>query len=69
MIKFEEFLKERHAGDYHGTDDAMSDAYEKWLADMDMDTLIALGDLYGLQMNLWGIKEAKEMVLQTLKNK
>lgn len=30
----EEKLKEAHADDYHGTDDDMPDAYEKWQEDL-----------------------------------
>ena len=29
-MTFEEFLREKHAKDYHGTDDDMVDAFEEW---------------------------------------
>ena len=35
----EDKLKEAHAKDYHGTDDDMPDAYERWLADLDLNEL------------------------------
>ena len=35
MQTFEEFLIEKHAVDYHGTDDAMVDAFEEWLGVID----------------------------------
>lgn len=44
---FEDFLKEKHAEDYHGTDDDMSDAFDAWLTDMQVDDLIGLGNQFG----------------------
>lgn len=38
----EEKLKEAHAKDYHGTDDDMPDAYEKWIEDLTSDELKAI---------------------------
>ena len=35
----EEKLKAKHAEDYHGTDDDMSDAYEDWLMDLSVSEL------------------------------
>lgn len=37
MIKtFEDYLKEIHAEQYHGTDDDMVDDYEAWLETLDV---------------------------------
>jgi hypothetical protein len=41
---FEDFLKEWHGQDYHGTDDDMSDAYEAWLESLEQQSLLELGD-------------------------
>jgi hypothetical protein len=43
-LAFEEFLKEQHAKDYHGTDDDMPDAYEAWLEQLGLDEIIQFAD-------------------------
>lgn len=40
---FEEYLKDVHGAQYVGTDDYMSDDFDKWLCEMDMDELLILG--------------------------
>ena len=35
----EEKLREEHAKDYNGTDDDMTDAYEDWLMELELDGL------------------------------
>ena len=35
MHKFEKYLMEIHAKDYHGTDDDMPDDFERWLGELD----------------------------------
>lgn len=47
IYPFEDFLKEKHAEDYHGTDDDMPDAFEAWVTDMQVDDLIGLGNQFG----------------------
>jgi len=42
---FEEFLKDLHARDYAGLDDDMSDDFENWLAELDVDSLVKYGDM------------------------
>lgn len=44
---FSQFLAEVHARDYHGTDDDMPDAFDTWLSNLDIDTIIALADEFG----------------------
>ena len=39
-MKFEEFLQEKHAENYHGLDDEMPDAFNNWLGNLPVDTLI-----------------------------
>lgn len=51
---FEDFLKEKHADDYHGTDDDMGDNYESWLTDLQLDEVIAFADEYGELKRLEG---------------
>lgn len=41
---FEEFLQEQHAENYHGTDDAMPDAFDAWLTDLQADDFIKYAD-------------------------
>ena len=40
MNKFEKYLMEIHARDYHGTDDNMPDDFEKWLGELDTQELM-----------------------------
>jgi len=37
---FEDFLKEKHAKNYMGTDDNMTDGFERWLSNLDVQELI-----------------------------
>ena len=45
-VTFEDYLKEIHAKDYHGTDDDMPDSYDAWLTELDVDTLVKYGEDY-----------------------
>lgn len=44
MNTFEDYLKENHAKHYRGLDDDMPDAYEKWVTDLDLTTVIELAE-------------------------
>lgn len=44
---FEDYLKDQHAADYIGTDDAMPDAFDHWLTELDIESMLAYGDQYG----------------------
>jgi hypothetical protein len=47
MNTFEDFLKEKHAEDYHGLDDDMPDAFDSWLTDdLQVDDIILYADQY-----------------------
>lgn len=46
-MTFLEFLKEHHATTYIGTDDDMPDAFDSWLAQLDGEEYIDLGEQYG----------------------
>jgi hypothetical protein len=41
---FEDFLKDKHAEDYHGTDDDMYEDFEAWLCDLDVQELLDYGN-------------------------
>ncbi len=41
---FENFLKEKHAEDYIGTDDDMPDDFENWLGGQSAEELIGFAD-------------------------
>jgi hypothetical protein len=56
----EEFLKEQHAKDYTGTDDAMPDAFENWLAELSPDEWIQYGDEYASVKSAEAATEARE---------
>lgn len=45
-MTFEEFLKELHAATYAGTDDAMPDAFDNWLARFDDGLWIYFAERY-----------------------
>lgn len=66
---FEEFLQEWHAKDYHGTDDAMPDAFDAWLGDLEVDTLMRLADIFAGESYLVGVKRAQEITLEVLSSK
>ncbi len=42
MYNFENYLQDLHAQDYHGTDDDMPDAYERWLSEFDANDILEL---------------------------
>lgn len=45
-MTFEEFLKEKHARTYTGTDDAMPEAFDAWLEGLSVDEWIAYRQAY-----------------------
>ena len=46
---FEDYLKEIHAIDYHGTDDDMPDAFEEWHSGLHQMEVLAYAESYGRQ--------------------
>ena len=42
--KFEDFLMNEHAKEYHGTDDNMPDAFDNWLTELSADDFIMYAD-------------------------
>ncbi len=49
---FENYLMDIHGTGYIGTDDNMPDAFEDWLQNLDIDTLIEYGNGYGRKEQL-----------------
>lgn len=43
---FEDFLKDKHAENYHGFDDDMSDSFDAWLGELDGEEYIYFADEY-----------------------
>lgn len=41
---FEDFLTDKHAKQYTGTDDNMSDDFNKWLQNLSVDEWLKYGD-------------------------
>lgn len=44
---FDAFLREKHAEDYHGTDDDMPDAFDHWLSNKEADEIMELAEVWG----------------------
>lgn len=47
MKTFEEYLKDIHAESYKGLDDEMSDNFNSWTGELDVNELIEYAELYG----------------------
>lgn len=45
---FEDFLVEKHAEEYVGTKDGMIEDFERWLCDLDVDTIIKYANIYAI---------------------
>ncbi len=64
--KFEDFLQEKHGGDFVGTKDMMIDDYENWLENVTIDEWIEYADAFKKQSSsellavLKEISEGKE---------
>ena len=67
-MSFIELLKERHAKNYHGTDDDMPDAFDSWLVELDADEWIAYGEIAFLEGEKAGLKRGQEIALEVLKS-
>lgn len=49
-MKFTDYLRDLHAEDYSGFDDDMSDDFNDWLADRDIEDMVDFGESYGAQL-------------------
>lgn len=54
METFENYLKNKHAEEYMGTDDDMPDAFDSWLGDLNVDEFLDYGTAYGKKLLLEG---------------
>ncbi len=50
-VTFENYLMEVHAKDYHGTDDAMPDDFERWLGELEADQMFLHAEGYAMTIN------------------
>lgn len=48
---FEDFLQDKHAEDYHGTDDNMPEDFEDWLMNLDIQELVDYGNELAKQLS------------------
>ncbi len=44
---FIDYLQEIHAEDYHGTNDDMSDDFDRWLVELDNEEIIQYAETWG----------------------
>lgn len=49
MNNFEEFLQEKHAENYTGTDDDMPDSFDHWLVELDYEDWLRYGEEFNKQ--------------------
>lgn len=49
---FDSFLQEKHAEDYYGTDDDMSDAFEAWVCNLDVAEVCEFAEQYGKSLQV-----------------
>lgn len=49
--KFENYLQEKHAEQYTGVDDDMSDNYDVWISNLDGQELINYADIFALKLS------------------
>lgn len=47
---FEEYLADRHAVGYTGTDDDMPDAFDNWISNLNADQIIGYAQRWGDQL-------------------
>lgn len=43
-MKFEEFLQQKHAEQYKGTDDDMEEDYERWIMELEIEQIIQFAE-------------------------
>ena len=60
---FENYLKDIHARNYMGTDDNMSDSFDHWLSNLDVEEILDFGNQAissTLAKNLGSVKSEKK---------
>lgn len=61
-ITFEEFLKDWHMKDYHGTDDDAPDAFEAWMSELEVGDIEPFANLYGKEMYIRGMQHVQDLI-------
>lgn len=67
MNTFEDYLKENHAKHYRGLDDEMPDAYEKWVTELDLSTVMELAEEFNKEQYNY-IKEMIDIEIDCIEN-
>lgn len=67
MKTLNEYLQEIHALDYIGTDDEMSDSYEDWLSEQDIEDILVHAQHYADDM-VSNQKEFTNEIIKTVAN-
>ncbi len=53
--------------DYIGTDDDSPDAFDEWISNIGVDSLIKLADVYAYESFIRGIKHGGEVAVNAMK--
>lgn len=62
MTTFEQFLIDKHATQYLGTDDDMPDDFDEWLCQLTNDEWIKLGELFGKECSFKAIDNIEQAI-------
>lgn len=57
---FKDFLYDKHATQYSGTDDLMPEDFEEWLSDLDVNELIDYADKHAAETSKTAMDNAFE---------
>lgn len=66
-MTFLKFLAEKHSIGYVGTDDAMSDSFDKWVGSIEPDEWIKLAEEWGNQCVKIGYVKASNDALNSIR--
>lgn len=69
MKTFEEYLQNVHAQEYHGTDDNMPDAFDNWVASLDVDEVIEYAEAWGRTIQGLEPEETPQEKYERIRNK
>lgn len=62
MKDFEDYLMLKHRQEFLGIDDDQAEAYEHWLADLDVDMLIDYANRYASLMVIESLKGMQKVI-------
>lgn len=66
---FEDYLQETHAQEYHGLDDDMPDAFDSWLAGLDIEEIMLYADKYAIEKCIESVKKLHDDLIKEIKQK